>query len=105
MKIALVLVLGALLILGTTSFHTIEKVLPIDTDHPNQCYDNETSEVHDRGSSWFEPGRCARFACKKVEGEYHIISYGCGDADPVEGCALQADETLEYPKCCPVMVC
>ncbi|XP_063590855.1 U-scoloptoxin(16)-Er12a-like [Penaeus indicus] len=69
---------------------------------PSMCVDETGS--HPAGSTWYLEG-CQMGECRSDGMDIFTIHSSCGLDSIPDGCEVVQDNTLNFPECCPTVVC
>lgn len=73
--------------------------------YPGMCIDEDTSKPYSLSSSWQMKDTCGQKTCVERSGNLYISYETCGYAQIAPSCYTLADISLDYPACCPRIVC
>jgi len=77
----------------------------INKDYPDQCIDEDTGKPHGLESSWAMKGVCGAKTCYKRGNTLYVDYQTCGYTQASPPCYTVEKMSLEYPACCPRVVC
>jgi len=77
----------------------------INKDLPDQCIDEDSGRAYGLDASWPMKGMCGEKTCYKRGATLYVSYRTCGYSQASPPCYTVENLSLEYPGCCPRVVC